>query len=120
MTTGRINQVSAYHLRPASARQHCKVTNGISTMGLSKQTSNAQALHQRMAYPFESKGKAQGKTNACLGAQTSLGKLAPTLQISQTHTAQQVQTHKLELLKHQNALQFEAALLTTHNRDRMR
>ena len=79
-----------------------------------------KALHQRMAYPFESKGKAQGKTNACLGAQTSLGKLAPTLQISQTHTAQQVQTHKLELLKHQNALQFEAALLTTHNRDRMR
>ena len=48
-----------------------------------RQTSTAtRTMHQRVAYPFEGRGKAQSEQSARLVAQSSPEKLAPTLQIS--------------------------------------
>ncbi len=84
MTTGRINQVSAYHLRPARPGwAHTSHKRHLHKGFVREQTSTAtRAMHQRVAYPFKSRGKAQGVQSARLDAQTSPGKLAPTLQIS--------------------------------------
>ena len=109
MTTGRINQVSAYHpqhggpwedLR-ASSRRKRHLHTGVCSI---RQTSTAtRTMHQRVAYPFKGRGKAQSEQSARLVAQSLPEKLAPTLQISPLTVCQasaDTQTRASHVLEH--------------------
>jgi hypothetical protein len=127
MTTGRINQVSAYHLRPAvcTLPTACTRRQGHKRHQHNGFVQTNQQCHKSIApthgLPFRKQRQGTRQAECMLRCPDFTWKAsANTADFTDTHTAQQVQTHKLELLKHQSALQFEAALLTTHNRDRMR
>ena len=83
MTTGRINQVSAYHLRPAYSKS-AQVTNGIRAKWF--EDCKPAPLQEQCTNMWLTLSKAEAKQkdviNPHLDAQTSPGKLAPTLLIS--------------------------------------
>ena len=122
MTTGRINQVSAYHPQPAGPQQKLRGHKWHLHKGFvrSQTSTTTRAVHQRVAYPFESKGKAQSMPSACLIAQTLPGKQACQRCCFQSlSSAQKVQMHKPKPCADENLLPKAVALVATHNRSRM-